>query len=123
MQNYNKEFGYAGEEYAASYLIDKGYRILENNASSRWGEIDIIAQKGEIIVFIEVKSRRSTKQGRPYEAVTYGKIKKLQRSMQYYIMSNGLEKRKFQLDVVGIVFGESGHVLECRHYENVPLSR
>ena len=51
-----KEKGFLGEEKAVSYLVKKGYRILERNFRTREGEIDIIAFKGEILVFVEVKS-------------------------------------------------------------------
>ncbi len=119
MSTDNKEFGFTGEQHAATYLLSKGYELIEQNASSRWGEIDLIMKKGDRIVFVEVKSRRDDRKGKPYEAVTYGKLKHLARSMKYYILMNKLEKSKFQLDVVGIILSYSGSVIDLRHYENV----
>ena len=69
----NKVTGSIGERIATEYLQKKGYHIIECNAYSRWGEIDIVAEKQNIIIFIEVKTRKSLKQGKPYEAVSYQK--------------------------------------------------
>jgi len=117
----NKEFGSAGEQHAATYLLGKGYQILETNASSRWGEIDLICKKAGKYIFVEVKSRTSDQYGKPFEAVTYSKIRHLVRSMKYYILSNNLEKMKFQLDVIGIIFTNSRGVMELKHYENLDV--
>lgn len=119
MTKYKKEFGSSGEMYAAFYLQEKGYKIIEKNASSRWGEIDLVTTKNGKRIFIEVKTRRNIKYGKPYEAVNYSKLKKLKRSIDYYILINKLAKVKCQLDVVGIIMGESGHVYEIKHYENI----
>ena len=69
--------GDLGEDFAASYLRHCGYRIIERNFRCRLGEIDIIAQEGKDLVFIEVKTRRSRRFGCPQEAVTLAKQAKL----------------------------------------------
>ncbi|KKS22640.1 MAG: hypothetical protein UU80_C0004G0030 [candidate division WWE3 bacterium GW2011_GWA1_41_8] len=60
---HNREKGKLGEEIAAKYLIGKGYRIVERNWNCRWGELDIIASKGDTTVFVEVKYRTSLQYG------------------------------------------------------------
>jgi len=72
-----KEAGRLGERIAAAFLEDKGYLILHRNYRVRQGEIDIIARKGRLLSFIEVKARRSTGFGLPEEAVDTGKIKRI----------------------------------------------
>ncbi len=74
---HNKSLGRHGEEMARRYLLDKGYKILEMNFRNRIGEIDLIAQDGRCIIFVEVKTRRSTQQGMPIEAVHYFKRRKI----------------------------------------------
>lgn len=121
VQSSNKHIGALGEQLASQYLSSKQYHIIERNAHSRWGELDIVVKKDGKIIFIEVKTRTSFQKGRPYEAVSYGKLKRLFRTIQYYILTHNLEKRKFQLDVIGIVLNPDRSVKELKHYENVGL--
>jgi len=65
-----RKFGNWGEDAAAEYLQDKGYTIVARNFTCSFGEIDIIAENNEGLAFVEVKSRRSLKFGRPSMAVT-----------------------------------------------------
>ena len=72
--------GLKGEDIAAKYLEKHKYKVIERNFACRFGEIDIIAQDGKFIVFIEVKRRKSLKFGRPCEAVD---LKKQQTRKKY----------------------------------------
>lgn len=71
------EFGKVSENDAEKYLSDYGYRIIERNYRSRFGEIDIIAMDGDITVFIEVKARRNDRKGSSSSAVTPLKQRKV----------------------------------------------
>ncbi|QQS43676.1 YraN family protein [Candidatus Roizmanbacteria bacterium] len=115
----NKKTGSYGESIAIAFLKSKGYAIYAKNSTSRWGEIDIIAEKNNVIHFVEVKTRKSTKQGLPVEAVTYHKITKLLRTVQFYIHSNALYNKKFQIDVIGIRLSEDNTMLEMKYYPNL----
>ena len=77
--------GVAGEVLAARFLRDKGYRILSSNYHSRFGEIDIIAEDGPYIVFVEVKARSEHSMTLPREAVTPDKTKKILRTASMYV--------------------------------------
>ena len=68
-----RQTGSEYEKRAAQYLQDKGVRVLELNYRNRKGEIDLIAQDGEYLVFVEVKYRKDSKKGSPEEAVNYRK--------------------------------------------------
>ena len=81
----NRSLGNFGESLAKKYLKEQGYRILEENFRNKLGEIDLIAQDGKTICFIEVKTRRSTDQGQPYEAITPWKIRKLSQMATSYL--------------------------------------
>ena len=71
-----------GEEKAARFLMDQGYHIIQRNYHSRYGEIDLIAEDEEYLIFVEVKLRRSVSHGLPEEAVTPVKREKLRLTAQ-----------------------------------------
>ena len=81
----NKTLGSHGEGLARQYLQSRGYQILEENFRNKIGEIDLIAQKGQTICFVEVKTRQSCAQGQPYEAVHPWKIRKLSQMAASYL--------------------------------------
>jgi putative endonuclease len=81
----NKTLGSYGEFLARQYLQSLGYRILEENFRNKLGEIDLIAQDGKTICFVEVKTRQSLDQGQPYEAVNSWKIRKLSQMAASYL--------------------------------------
>lgn len=83
-----RSIGQEGEDTATNYLVEKGYVILTRNFRTNFGEIDIIAQHKEYIVFIEVKYRSSLSYGSPYEAVNKHKLYKLRRMVDYYYSIN-----------------------------------
>ena len=97
-----KELGAKGEEVAVSYLKSRGYRIVERNYRIRFGEIDIIAEQGDDLVFIEVKTRSGTLFGSPFESVTKQKQKQLSKVALEYINKQGFHNRPARFDVVGI---------------------
>jgi putative endonuclease len=97
-----KELGAKGEEVAVNYLKSRGYRIVERNYRIRFGEIDIIAEQGDDLVFIEVKTRSGTLFGSPFESVTKQKQKQLSKVALEYISKQGFHDRPARFDVVGI---------------------
>lgn len=117
----NKSIGVIGEDYATQYLQDNDFYILKRNATSRWGELDIVAEKDKKIFFVEVKTRISTHYGSPYEAVDYLKVRKLARTIEYFILVNRLEKRKLQLDVISIELNADYTVKSLKRYEDVKI--
>lgn len=95
--------GSYGEEIAASYLKKQGYRILEQNYRKRYGEIDIIAEDGEDIVFVEVKTRKSDLFGSPFEAVDTRKQHRMSRVALAYLHSRKMSDRSARFDVVAVM--------------------
>lgn len=80
-----RELGSEKEALAADYLIARGFRILERNFRCRIGEIDLIAEEGEYLVFIEVKYRKGRGAGLPEDAVTMKKQRTISRVAMYYL--------------------------------------
>lgn len=95
--------GQQGEEAAIKFLKNKGYRILERNFRCPLGEIDVIAKHQGYLVFIEVKTRSSTKYGLPEEAINFYKQRKLKQLAHYYLKFKKLSNIKCRIDVVSVL--------------------
>ncbi len=100
---YDKNKGYEYEETAKKYMLDKGFKILEENYCCRLGEIDIIAAKNGRLHFVEVKGRLNTFYGYPREAVTKAKQKRIINAAKYYFMLKGSYDEFCQFDVIEII--------------------
>ena len=94
--------GNAGEREATKYLSNLGYEILCNNFRCIQGEIDIIAKDQKELVFIEVKTRRSTRYGEAREAVDEKKQKHIKNAIRYYLYKNNLENEFVRIDVIEV---------------------
>ena len=98
-----RKFGKIGEGLACNYLKRHRYKILARNYSTPIGEIDIVAEDRDVLVFIEVKMRRSEVYGLPEEAVNLKKMRKLTRLAQLYIKSENLYDKQARFDIVSIL--------------------
>jgi len=108
--------GRSYEQQAESYLISKGYTILERNWQASHKEIDLIAQKDDTITFVEVKGARSSKFGHPAEKVDRRKQMNLVAAAERYISENDLHGYDFQIDLITIFEGRLEHypnAFEC----------
>ena len=112
-----KLLGALGEEAAAEHLERNGYSILERNYRSRIGEIDIIARHGEDIVFVEVKTRKSSRFGLGEEAVGRQKQVALARLAAQYLAQNRLGGLNCRFDVV-VIRRTGAPVFEIEHIPN-----
>lgn len=117
--NRKDRLGKFGEDYACLYLIKQGYRILFRNFRCKIGEIDIIAEKEGVFCFIEVKTRSSTRYGKPAEAVTASKQKRIYRCAEYYMQYKGMINSIpiLSFDVIEIL-REGNVVKEFNHYQH-----
>ncbi|CAN5119582.1 YraN family protein [soil metagenome] len=119
--NNNRTVGSIGEDLATIYLQDNDFIILKRNATSRWGELDIVAVKDNKIYFFEVKTRISTRQGNPYEAVQGLKVRNLSRTIQYFVLANKLQDKKLQLDVISIELYSDYTLKKLKRYEDLGI--
>ena len=103
-----KELGDIGEELARKFLKKKGYRIRETNFRCREGEIDIIAEQKDYLVFIEVRTKTSSSFGSPEESVTFAKKEKLIASALAYMSSHKDLPDNWRIDFVGIELDQKG---------------
>lgn len=115
----NRSLGSWGEEQAARYLRRKGYTIVARNFSCRYGEVDIIAQKRDIIAFVEVKLRKNDSFAQAKEFVTCAKQRRVATAAQLWLSSTGCELQP-RFDVIEIYApqGEASRRLDIRHIED-----
>ncbi len=111
--------GQAGERIAVEFLKKQGFKIIETNFKSRFGEIDIIAQEKDILVYVEVKTRSSGQFGLPEEAVNERKIQHIIRSAQIYRATHRNLPDGDRIDVVAIELDSSGQVKRLELIRNV----
>ena len=117
----NQELGKKGEALAEKYLDDKGFRIIQRNYRCKIGEIDLICEKDKVLVFCEVKSRRSIAFGIPAEAIDSKKIRHIRRVASWFLTQKMCINRLYsdydmRFDVVEAVFVNEEY--ELNHVEN-----
>lgn len=115
----HNELGRWGEDLATAYLEQKGYTIVERDWKSGRRDIDIIAIDGNIVVFVEVKTRRSSVFGEPEEAIDFHKLKNLQMAINHYVKYKRI-RQPIRFDIISIV-GTIGKIPNIRHIQDVTL--
>lgn len=96
--------GQRAEQQAVVFLEEQGYRIIQRNYRCRIGEIDLIAEDGPVLCFIEVRSRRTDTFGDPLETIDQAKQRRIIRAASRFLASGGYGDREVRFDVVGIVY-------------------
>ncbi len=115
---YSKQrLGRWGEEKAAAYLMNNGFTIIEKNYRCEHGEIDLVAKKGNSLIFVEVKTRSGKYFGFPEEAVNEAKQSHLIASAQAYLQEKIEGEINWRIDVIAIVKSERKES-EIEHFEN-----
>ena len=107
-----------GESLAVEHLKARGCKILARNYRAMRGEIDLIVQDGQFIVFVEVKTRRSLKFGVPKAAVTRQKQKQISKIALAYLQSKNLWDTPCRFDVIGIHLSPQSELLRLEHIES-----
>ncbi|MDI6872751.1 YraN family protein [Candidatus Solincola sp.] len=100
--------GRAGEEAAVRFLKRRGYRILERNFRTPFGELDIVALKGRDLAFCEVKSRTGGDLEEVLSAVNEKKRERMAKAAAYYLLREGIEGRRCRFDVIALLNGRDG---------------
>lgn len=108
-------YGKKSEIIAADFLKKKGYKIIELNHKNKIGEIDVIAQDRDYLVFVEVKARLSRAFGDPLEAVNYKKQQKIRKVAELYLLKKRKTETSCRFDVISILGQEK---YEISHIEN-----
>lgn len=115
--NKRAALGQRGEDLAAEHLRKAGYRIVERNVRTRYGEIDIVAEDGGCIVFVEVRTMASALMA-PEESVTWRKQRRIASLGMGFLQEHGQSHAEWRADVVAIEVGANGDVTRLEHYVN-----
>ena len=115
----HNELGKWGEDLAAGYLQRTGYTIIERDWKSGKRDLDIIAQDGNVIVFVELKTRRNRLYGEPEESVDYHKLQNLQQAISHYVKFKHI-RQEIRFDIISIV-GTVGTDPDIQHIQDVTL--
>lgn len=108
-----------GEEQAVRYLVGSGYHVIDRNFRVWEGEIDVVAQKDDRIIFVEVKTRSSNRFGTPEDSLTLEKQRRLMRAGFHYLDEHGLGDEFFQFDLIAIECSPDRSIKRLTHYENI----
>ena len=118
--------GQKGEDEAAKYLKNKGFSVLDRNYRKPWGELDIIAKKGEWLYFIEVKTVTRERVGggdnfyEPEDNIHPWKIKRLSRAINTYLLEKKIdEEADWQIDSIAVYLNNRGELLKIEHLEDI----
>lgn len=104
MSRYQKNLGKFGEDLAADFFIEQGYRILERNYRTAVGELDLVAETEELLIFAEVKTRTSRRFGSPAEAVDQKKQLHMRKTAEIWLAEHPTEK-EIRFDVLEVYAG------------------
>lgn len=111
----HNETGKQGEIEAARFLGEKGYEIMARNFRYQHAEIDLVAKKGKLLVFVEVKTRTNLSFGNPEEFVSYTKAKLVMKAAEHYIFTHNWQfDVRFDIVAVSIV----GNEMRVNHVED-----
>jgi putative endonuclease len=110
--------GERGELEAERFLKKLGYKILARGSRNKLGELDLVALDGKTIVFVEVKTRRSSDKGHPADAVDARKQAKLTRLALAYMKRHHLLEHSCRFDVIAITWPDDNQPPKIEHYKN-----
>lgn len=120
-----QKIGLKGEDEAAKYLKNLGFSIVGTNVWNKWGEIDLVATKAGRTHFIEVKTvsrdtfSRETEAFSPEDQLHPGKLRRLARSVEIYLLKNDLADSDWQIDAVLVYLTPAGERLHVEHLEDI----
>ena len=113
-----KMTGEVGERIASGFLKKLGYRILESNFRTPFGEIDIVAKHKGIMVFVEVKSRTTSSFGPPYLSVTKSKERHIVKNALFYLKRLKIYNADWRIDIVSVKLNYDGELEDIEIIEN-----
>jgi putative endonuclease len=105
MTNRKQLVGGFGERVACRYLVSQGLVLLDRNWRNRTGELDVVARDGPDVVFVEVKTRSSTRYGQPAEAVVPAKVRRLRTLARMWLAANDVRCERVRFDVISVLVG------------------
>ncbi|MCD4705438.1 YraN family protein [bacterium] len=118
MTKYNQKLGNLGQKLAVKYLKKKNYQVISKNINFRQGEIDILAEKDNILRFIEVKTRSNLNFGDPIYSITRQKKKHLKNFIALYILKNRIQE-DYRLEYIFILLDKKTKKAKIKHLDDI----
>lgn len=115
--DHRRSIGLRGEDIAADYLKRKGYSVLNRNFRTPYGEIDLVSEQGNSIVFTEVKTRASKSLGPPEISITRRKADHMRSAAEFYIQEYGEQYDEWRIDVISVQI-QTNETPLIVHFEN-----
>jgi len=118
-RTYQQQVGARGEKLAADYLRSQGYKILETNYHSRYGEIDLVAEGDQCVIFVEVKARTNARFGLPEASVTPAKLEKIYDTALLWLQDHPDQPDDWRVDVISILLDKSLQPQDIQHFIDI----
>lgn len=117
----SQDLGFLAENIAARYLEDGGYEVIDKNYRKPWGEIDVIARKDGVVIFVEVKANSHEIEGLdPEVRVDWKKIHKITRTASLYLEHELRDMDcEWQIDIIAVTFDRTNKKAKIKHFKNI----
>ena len=115
MTTHRQSLGRYGEQLAEKHLLEQGYTILAKNWRCPEGELDLVAQQGAQLIFVEVRTRRGSRLGSPEESVTPAKQARLIQLAYAFLAQHDVPDPLWRIDIIAIMVGREGAVQRLNH--------
>ena len=109
-----RESGRRGEDLVCKRLAERGMRVIERNVDVRFAELDIVAEDGDTLCFVEVRTRADDRLGHPAETITPDKQRKIRRAAELYLLRGGIADRPVRFDVATVIWSR----MQYDYFEN-----
>ncbi len=116
---YQKQIGDKGEKIASDFLLEKGYKLLDQQFSTRFGELDLVMEDSGSIVFVEVKTRTTDSFGPPESSITPEKLERIHDAGLIWLQRHPLVDDFWRIDVVSVILDKMKMVKDIHHFINV----
>ena len=114
----NQKVGELGETIAVTYIVRKGFVVLERNYTRKWGEIDIVARKEGVLYFFEVKSTQWIEY-QPENNMHQAKIARLRRTLQTYLLENRIGDKEWRFGLIVVFLDHQNRKAHVRMYDDL----
>lgn len=117
--SHNQNIGKFGETLAKNFLIRHGYKIVDANVKLSYQEIDLVANKHGLMVFVEVKTRLSQFYGPAENAAAFSKLERFRRGIEMYIFKNNLNIDEIRADLITVDIDHLKQTAKIKHYKDI----
>ena len=116
---HNQRIGQFGERLAKNFLIKRGYKIMDANVKLSYQELDLVAGKNGLTVFVEVKTRISQFYGPAENAFQFSKLERFRRGIEMYMANKNLAAEDIRADLITVDIDHLAKIAKIKHYEDV----